>query len=140
MATIEREMQWTLTRAANEFGCSRETLKKRLLANGIELAETYTTREICSAIYGDYDSEKTRLAKEQADKIALANAESRRELIRVEDAAEITQRFCYAIRQKFLATALSDEEKNAVLKEIERLELADLTEAPADDAETISQP
>lgn len=93
----------------------------------------YSTRQICAAVFGEYESERTRLAKEQADKVALENAESRRELIKVEDALEITRRFCAAIRAKFLASSLPDDEKNAILREITRLAEADLAELPADE-------
>lgn len=135
--SAEPPVEWTLFRAAQEFGLHRDTLKKRLLAVGVAPNEAgfFSTQQICAAVYGDYQGEKTRLAKEQADKTALDNAERRRELIRVEDALEIVQRFCYAVRQKFLATNLSDEEKNAVLKEIQRLADCDVTEAPQPDEE-----
>jgi phage terminase Nu1 subunit (DNA packaging protein) len=135
--SAEPPVEWTLFRAAQEFGLHRDTLKKRLLAVAAAPSEAgfYSTQQICAAVYGDYQSEKTRLAKEQADKTALDNAERRRELIRVEDALEIVQRFCYAVRQKFLATKLSEEEKNAVLKEIQRLADCDVSELPEADEE-----
>jgi phage terminase Nu1 subunit (DNA packaging protein) len=135
--SAEPPIDWTLFRAAQEFGLHRDTLKKRLLAVGASPNDAggFSTQQICAAVYGDYQGEKTRLAKEQADKTALDNAERRRELIRVEDALEIVQRFCYAVRQKFLATKLSDEEKNSVLKEIQRLADCDVSEAPESDEE-----
>ena len=131
--SADQAIEWTLFRAAQEFGLHRDTLKKRLLGAGLSPDEdrVYSTRQICTAIYGDSHSEKTRLSKEQADKTALDNAERRKELIRVDDALEIVQRFCYAIRQKVVAANLSDEEKNRILKEIQRLAECDVTEAPS---------
>lgn len=133
--SAEPPIAWTLFRAAQEFGLHRDTLKKRFIAAGIATAEdgTFSTSQICAAIYGDYQAEKTKLAKEQAEKVAIDNEERRGELIRVEDALEIAQRFCHAIRQRLLASSLVDGEKNDILKDIRRLETADFTEKPDGD-------
>lgn len=128
-------VRWSIAQAADEFGVSRHKITSGLaLVNAKAEDGTYSTAQICAAVFGDYQSEKTRLAKEQADKVAIDNAERRKELIRVDDALEIAQRFCHAIRQRFIATSLPDDEKNAVLMEIKRLESCDFTERP-DDAE-----
>ena len=132
-------IRWSINAACVEFGFDRKTLTKRLAQAGIESEEgtggTYTTRQICSAAFGDSQAARTRLANEQADKIAIENEVSRRELIPVKDAVEVAQRFCAAIRQRILSSAIPEAEKNIILKEIQRLADADLSETPTDDEE-----
>lgn len=138
MTAKRREaIRWSLRDAECEFPVEKETLAKRLLRLGENPGEDglFSTAQICAAVFGDLQGEKTRLAKEQADKFALENAERRKILIRVDDATEIAQRFCHNIRQIFLRTSLPDEEKNAVLKEIQRLADADFTEEQTEDEE-----
>ncbi len=133
-------IRWTLRDAEVEFPVQKETLAKRLLKLSIPAGEDgkYSTVQICAAVFGDYQGEKTRLAKEQADQIAIKNAAARKVTVFVEDALEIQQRFCHEIRQEFLQTSLSDEEKNAVLKRIQRLADADITKELEPDEEDAS--
>ena len=74
-------MTWTLTNAAGEFGVTRETLRKRITLAELPQKTHYTTKEICRAIYSDIANERTRLVREQADKVALENQSSRKELV-----------------------------------------------------------
>lgn len=137
MPSAEPKIAWSLFRAAQEFGCHRDTLKKRLIASGVNPADgdTYTTAQICAALYGDKHAAQTRLANESADKVALDNAERRRELIPVAEALELTQRFCSEIRQRFMATSLPESDKDALLKDIARLESVDFAAAPVQSGE-----
>ncbi len=142
MSAVRREaVRWTLRDAECEFPVSKETLSKRLLKLGEQPGEDecFSTAQICAAVFGDLTGEKTRLAKEQADKFALDNAERRKTLIRVDDAVEIAQRFCHNIRQLFLRTSLPDEEKNALLKEVQRLAEADFASEVKEDEEDIGE-
>ncbi len=129
--------RWRLRDAEAEMGVSAQTLAKRM----IQLAENpgedgkYSTKQICAAVFGDKEFEQTRRAKEQADRIAIDNAERRRQLIPVEDVLIIARRFGFAIRQKFLASSMDEEEKRVVLLEVARLEGADYSQLPDDDRE-----
>lgn len=75
-----RPIAWTQTKIAREFGMDSRTVGKRLATLPTKKAK-FTTLEVCRALFGDMDSEKLRLTREQADKVALENAEARRELV-----------------------------------------------------------
>jgi hypothetical protein len=74
-------IQWTPTLIAREFGMDSRTVGKRLASADLNDKKTLNTQEVCRAMFGDIDSEKLRLVREQADKFALDNAASRHELI-----------------------------------------------------------
>lgn len=115
--------------AQKEFGAHRDTLKAKLIRNGEQPAkdDTYSTAQIVAAIFGDIESEKLRKVKEEADKLSLANRQTRGDLISVDDAIAIAQRFASAARQAIVMSKLSPEEKNAVLSELRGLAEVDWT-------------
>lgn len=119
----EKPARWSLNTASAEFGCARETLRGALRQAHIEAGEDqrYSTRQICQALFGDLKAEKTGLTRAQREKIEQENKENAGELIRVDDAIALAGRFAYAARQKILLSKLSEEDKNAVLMELQRL-------------------
>jgi len=56
-----------LYNASQEFGVSRETLRKQLLAWEF-VGPEFTIQQICKAVFNDLEAERTRNAKEDADK------------------------------------------------------------------------
>jgi phage terminase Nu1 subunit (DNA packaging protein) len=112
-------MKWNLHTAAREFGVSRETIKKRLTVAEIEKKATYTTREIVRAIFGDIDSEKLRLCREQADKLELENAESRKTMVPVGDLVPLLGKFLSAARARLDGDPkLEREEKDKIIEDL----------------------
>lgn len=131
-AQVKPSVRWALTDAESEFPLGRETLSKRLHLLGEQPGEDgkFSTRQICAAVFGDTSLEKARLAREQADRVALDNAERRKELIPVADAQRIAGRYVFAARQRILALTLDDAEKNAILAELRRLAEEDFSKLP----------
>jgi len=84
-------MNWTISKAASEWGIDRRTLERRLKAAGWEVnpRDEWTTKDISAAIYGELELERIRKTREEADKLELDNAERRKDLITAEDAKEI---------------------------------------------------
>lgn len=115
--------RWSLRGAAAEFGCAIETLRVALRQSGQIAGEDdrYATRQICAALFGDLKAEKTGLTRAQRERIEQENKENAGELIRVDDAIELCGRFAFAARQRILLSKLSDEDKNSVLMELQRL-------------------
>lgn len=75
-----KRLEWTLERACAEFGINPRTLSKNIKTAGIEPAfasGTFSTKQICQAVYGDLDSAKLKLVQAQARKaeVEAANAE-----------------------------------------------------------------
>jgi hypothetical protein len=131
-AQVKAAMRWSLSDAEREFPTTRDTLARRLNQSGEQPGEDgkFSTHQICAAVFPAKDGERNRLAREQADAVALDNAERRRALIPVEDAKRLAGRYVYAVRQKIIGFNWSDEEKNAVFAELRRLAEEDFTRIP----------
>jgi nucleotide-binding universal stress UspA family protein len=133
MAAENREpVRWSLRDAEAEFPISRDTLSKRLLQLGEQPGtdDKFSTKQVCAAVFGDREREQSRLAKEQADRIALDNAERRRTLIPVDDAVTLAGRFVFVVRQHIATLDITTDEKNAILADLQRLASVDFTKPP----------
>jgi phage terminase Nu1 subunit (DNA packaging protein) len=117
MARPPQLIRLTVSAAAVEFGLDRNTLTKRLKRADVEPGTDgrYSIQQIVSALYDDASSERTRLYREQADKLALENAKSRMETIDVETVYKAYEGVFIAIRQTILASNLNDIEKSEIL-------------------------
>jgi phage terminase Nu1 subunit (DNA packaging protein) len=114
-------IKWTKEIAASEFNINPRTLTNRLRQLDINPDKdgAFSTLQICSAVFGDYESERLRLTKEQADKLALENQQSRKELINVNDLADNLTKFISAARQRVLSNLkLDEDEKDKILSEL----------------------
>lgn len=81
----------------------------------------WSTAQICSAIFGDLRGEQTRLAKENADARALENEKSRGRLLEAEDVYRHYEGVFVTLRQKTLASSMTDEEKDELLNDLRSL-------------------
>ncbi len=81
----------------------------------------------------DLDTERARLAKEQADSKAMSNELDRGEMINLEAAMIIVQRSAFAIRQKIINSDLSKEAKQALLVDINSLGDQDFSDVENED-------
>src|SRR5579859_675063 len=72
-------IRWTLTQAASEFGINPRTVTKRAKAAGIVAGKDgkFSTTDIHDSICGDYERDRTRKMKEDADAKAISNAKER---------------------------------------------------------------
>jgi phage terminase Nu1 subunit (DNA packaging protein) len=94
------------------------TVAKYLRARELP-SEGLSTSQVFSAMFGDIDSEKLRLTKEQADKLERENREAEGKLINVVTLAQNLQRFLSAARQRILSNIkLDEEEKDKILIEL----------------------
>lgn len=114
-------IRWGVETAATEFGINPRTLSSRIRTAGLEAGKDgkFSTAQIASAVYGDIDGEKLRLTKEQADKLAIENAESRGTLISVEVLIPRLEKVLASARQRILSNVkLDDEEKDKLILEL----------------------
>lgn len=116
-------IRWTLLAAQKEYGPHRDTIKAKLVQTGQKPAAdgTYSTQQISAALFTEEYRERIRKIREEADKLELANQETRAQLISVEEATAIAQRFASALRGIVLKTKLSPEEKASCLEEAKAL-------------------
>ena len=98
-------LRWTQERASDEFNINRRTLSKRLKAASIDPAEdgSYSTAEITAAVFGDFQGEKLRKLREEADFYAIRNAQAKGELVPAEKVRQEWESIVLLVREKFLA-------------------------------------
>jgi phage terminase Nu1 subunit (DNA packaging protein) len=113
-------LRWTIEKAAMNFGIHRSTLTKKLRSSDAVPGPDgrYSTQQIFSAIYNDAAAERTRLYREQADRLALANAKARAEQIDVDSVYKTYEGIFAAMRKTILASPLSDAEKAEALAQL----------------------
>lgn len=113
----EGAVRWSINRAAGEFNVTHQTLNKRLLVKGLKPGEDgkYSTQEICGAVFGDKEGERIRLLKEQADKIELENAQTRREQAPMIQVEKVWVGWALAIRDAVRDQEIPHEMKQAIL-------------------------
>ena len=103
----------------HELGMDSRTIGKRL--RDLDLPTTnLTTGQVFSAVHGDIDSERLQLVREQRIAQQLENAESMRELIKVDDLIPRITQFITAARQRILSNVkLDDEEKDKIILDLQ---------------------
>lgn len=120
-------IRWTIGAASAEFGLDPKTLSGRMKVAGTVAGSDglFSTSDIAAAIYGDYESEKTRLTKEQADVVALKKAEMQRELL----PANLVEKVWFAalsdLRQKISFLEIPDLKKQEILADLQAIPIND---------------
>jgi len=66
----------------------------------------------------DFDRERLRRTKEEADKLELLNAKTRGELVPLDKVKRLGEKVMSAIKTKILNTPLSDEDKDKCLRDL----------------------
>lgn len=130
----------TISKWARATGCDRHTMQKAIEAIGIKPTgkvksgkasgnDTYSVRDLFKAASGgDIKAEQLRKTREEADKIELANARNRGELVAVQDMVRVGEKIFAALRQRILNMPLTEEESDKCLSEVLRLRDRDWSE------------
>jgi hypothetical protein len=99
-------MKWSIKRAAAEFGVSAATIKRGLVASGIEVRRgvpgSYATRQVVAAIFGDLKLERTREVRARADLLELERRALEGETMKVEEARAQIRSLLVPVRQAVL--------------------------------------
>ena len=98
-------MKWTISKAVLEWNINPKTLKIGLVGQGHEISRgaTWTTLQICAAIYGDLDRERTLETIERRKLLEKENAERDGLLVPMAQAEELYTRALLPVRQRLLA-------------------------------------
>lgn len=123
MARKTTALKWTPESAQSEFGRDAATIQKRIKTANIEPAAdgTYSTAQICAAIYGDMEG--ARLRKE----LALASQEERRDrrearqLIEVESVVSVWEGYLTHVRQVIRHSELTEAKKRDLLDQLKAI-------------------
>ena len=87
--------------------------------------DLYHLRDLISVLLGgDYEAERLRKTKEEADRLAIQNARSRGELIEISTVKKLGQDVVKTVTTCILNMPMTDEEKDGCLRNL--LALGDL--------------
>jgi hypothetical protein len=128
----------TVAEWCRETGTERHSVMKRLTeakaqpvgdaAGRAAGAKLYRIGDLYRAIGGgEYEAERLRKTREEADKLALANSRARGELVEIAAVKKLGEKVMVAIRNRLLNMPLTDEEKDKCLAELMGLEKIDWT-------------
>lgn len=100
-----QKFELSLTRAATEFGVSRDTVQRGLHGLGIEVKDgaTYSIGQLYRAVSGDLRLERTRETKLRADLLELEKAKLEGELLAPEIVTERINKAFGLVRQAILS-------------------------------------
>lgn len=127
---------YTVARFSQLAGFDRHTLASRIAEMNIEpvgksqsqAADMFSIRDLVRAVLGgDLEAERLRKTREEADKLALANARSRGELVEISAVKKLGEKVMVAIRNRLLNMPLTDEEKDRCLTDLMDLKRIDWT-------------
>lgn len=115
--TPEGPIRWNLLKAQKEFGVSRDVLKTKLDQAGEQPGEDscYGTPQIIKAIFTDAKAERVRLTREQADKVSLDNAQTRREQAPMAQVEKVWTAWAIGIRDAVRDQEITAEQKQNIL-------------------------
>jgi hypothetical protein len=130
MPATTRSIRLNIDQAAGEFDLDGKTLRRRIRAGGIVPGEDgkFSIAQICAAVFGDYRAEKTREARENADRLALENEKRRGALLDADAVYKHYEGVFVVYRAKTLASSMSDDEKEELLHELRGLKAKLFTE------------
>jgi hypothetical protein len=138
---IEHRTTMTVAEWCRETGGERHGLMKKLAEMRVAPAgdakgraagaKLYTVGDLYRAMGGgEYEQERIRKTREEADKLELANMRTRGETVEIAAVKKLGERVMVAIRQKILGFQITDDEKDSMLIELMSLKNMDWDREP----------
>jgi hypothetical protein len=118
-----RQIRWNIEVAAREFGINPRTLSAHLVKADQQPGEDgmFSTPQVCSAVFSDYEQENTRLRKAQADQAELDLSVARKEVVPVEIAFQTVSNMFFAVRRVIETSDLPTENKDEIYEQLQGL-------------------
>ena len=116
-----KQIRWNVAQAAQEFGLNPKTLAGRIKRESIEPGKDrcFSTKEICSAVFGDIEGEKLLLTRQQRIKLEMENAESESRLVDAAAVRSVMERGLAAMTLAVMAASnLENEDKAKIVNHI----------------------
>jgi len=131
MGVKSDRIYWSVNQAALEFGIDRRTLTKRLGVVGVKSDEsgTYTTAQICAAVFGDSESEKLRKLKAEADLAEMERDERARMLLPSEIVEIVWEGALEGMKAVVSSADIPKELRHRLLEQMKQIPLDDYAEA-----------
>lgn len=141
MANHTKPLRWTLEQAGAEFNKDARALAKRIRREGLEPGEDgkFSTAQICAAVFGDQYSEELRLTREAADEKEIKNKRSRSELLDAERVYRYGEALFIVLRQRVLASRLSRDEQDGLLRDLQNVTYDDIRAALVRDPDKVEE-
>lgn len=135
-------IKWSGEDVQRETGLNARTFASRATKAGIEPAYAgdngvkrfYSTKQVMDILHGDLEAERIRETKENADRLAIANAKTRGELVTTDSVFSILENMFVAIRQVIKQSGLSEVEKHECLKQLREIKVDDLISEKQEEA------
>jgi hypothetical protein len=111
-------LRWSVNRAGKEFGLSEETIIRRLALakeRADSVTQTFSTKQLLVAIYGDLSAERLREVRERADNLMLKNAVLRGELLERIEMTKAGEAFMISVKALIETWPVPRKEKDAFL-------------------------
>jgi hypothetical protein len=121
MAKRSEALKWTPETAQSEFGRDAATIQKQLKAANIQPdpSGTYSTKQICAAIFGDTHAARLRLVNAQALRNEVAAKKESGEVLPVDIAFQACSNVLFAVRRVIEMSGLTNAEKDEIYTEIQ---------------------
>jgi hypothetical protein len=118
-----RQIRWNIEVAAREFGINPRTLSANLVKADQQPGEDgmFSTPQVCSAVFSDYEQENTRLRKAQADQAELDLSVARKEVVPVEIAFQTVSNMLFSVRRVIETSDLPTESKDEIYEQLQGL-------------------
>jgi hypothetical protein len=118
-----RQIRWNIEVAAREFGINPRTLSANLVKADQQPGEDgmFSTPQVCSAVFSDYEQENTRLRKAQADQAELDLSVARKEVVPVEIAFQTVSNMLFSVRRVIETSDLPTENKDEIYEQLQGL-------------------
>jgi hypothetical protein len=119
-------LKWNTTKAATEFGISKDTLKKSLnqISAPADSDGLYSTQQICDALFGAMRQEKLATQKELRRKLELENRITMASFLNKDALMRGLSAIADAVVARITVSGLSLEERQDILKDISSIPLS----------------
>jgi hypothetical protein len=118
-------LRWNITKAATEFGVSKDTLKKSLnqISAPADSDGLYSTQQICEALFGAMHQEKLRTQRQITERITLENQITHAQVLNRAELAKGFAQVADAMASRIMVSELSRSAKEDLLKDLSSIPL-----------------
>ena len=126
-----KAIAWSLNQIAAEFGWARQTVKGRLAQAGAEPSEkdTYTTKQVVAALFGDSDTADMRRKMAEADVAEMERDEKDEKLLPAAAVEAVWQDALGRMKDVIAANVASEDTRRTIFKAMQAIPISEYIEA-----------
>lgn len=132
-----KPIRWTVEHAASEWGIDRKTLAKYIRVSGVVTGTDgkFSTRDIDRAVNSDGEAARAALAVSQKNKCDLQVKKLAAELVDPKQCQQLWDSAMVALRTKIADSKIPEEDKRAILKDLQSIPLNEYLENDSTDTD-----